>query len=92
MFVTLQKWWGNLFTAILLAVYLLQCIEKYVAPRIQNKQAPVVQQDKLWCQCCYCGCVSVTFPLIMSDSCCGMIHKVFASLGQQVENHKNTEF
>lgn len=87
----LHKWRRWIFSALLLTIYLLQCIEKWLVPRTQNKQAPVVQQHKSCCQCCYCWCVTVTSPLIMSGSCCEMPHRVFASLGQ-VEKHKNIEF
>lgn len=88
----LHKWRRYIFSALLLTIYLLWCIEKCLVPRTQNKQAPLVQQCKSCCQCCYCWCVSATSPLIMSDSCCEMPHRVLASLGQQVGKHKNIEF
>lgn len=86
-----QRW--NLFSPIFPTTYVLQCIEKWLQGFRKSSGSTVVQHCKSCCQrCCCWRDLSVTCLLIMSDSCCEMTHRVFASLGQQVEKHKNIEF
>lgn len=85
---TFHEWRINLFSSLFLTIYMLQYIEKWFQGFQISSGSTVIQHCESCCQCC-CWCdLSVTCLLIMSDSCCEMIHRVFVSLRQQVKKHK----